>query len=407
MKQFSKFVMVVKLLVVLSLFLVACGDEASTGNNTNAEEDNGGDSATAENGVVKIGVLAPLTGPVAQFGNSVNNGLMLYVEEFNARGNLQIEIISFDEEGDPALGLTGYHSLYDQGVSAIIGSVTSGVTMAIVPEAYMDSMPMISASATHLGVTYDSETGQVFTNMFRTAYIDPYQGYKLANFAYHELGATTAGVLFNTGDDYSTGLTNAFVEQAEALGLEMVATEGFAAGAVEFQSQLTNIAAANPDVLFVPVYYEDVALIAGQAASAGVESTLIGGDGWDSVLNIIADPSLLEGAFYASGYSNDYPSERVQEFLAAYREKHGEDPNMFAAQAYDAAMVLFAAILEVEEHGLERATLEYREAVIDALAATDMETVTGRITFDEYNNPQKPLLILEIEDGVATFWGSY
>jgi len=390
MKQFSKFVMVVSMLVLL-LVLVAC-------------DDNG---ASTDDDVVRIGVLAPLTGPAAQFGNSVYDGLMLYVDEFNERGGLQIEIISFDEEGDPALGLTGYHSLYDQGVSAIIGSVTSGVTMPIVPEAYEDNMPMISASATHVGVTYNSETGQVYTNMFRTAFIDPYQGYKLANFSYHELGATTAGVLFNTGDDYSTGLSNAFVEQAEVLGLEIVAMEGFADGAVEFQSQLTNIASANPDVLFLPVYYEDVALIAGQAASAGVESTLIGGDGWDSVLNIITDPSLLEGAFYASGYSNDYPSERVQDFLAAYREEYDEDPNMFAAQAYDAAMVLFAAILEVEELGLERDSEEYRLAVIDALAATDIETVTGRITFDEYNNPQKPLLILEIEDGEATFWGAY
>jgi len=388
MKQFNKYVMVVSILV-LSLFFVACDD------------------AGTEDDVVTIGVLAPLTGPAAQFGTSVYSGLMLYVEEFNDRGGLQVEIISFDEEGDPALGLTGYHSLYDQGVSAIIGSVTSGVTMPIVPEAYADNMPMISASATHLGVTYDSETGQVFTNMFRTAFIDPYQGYKLANFAYHELDATTAGVLYNTGDDYSTGLSNAFVEQAEVLGLEVVAMEGFADGAVEFQSQLTNIASADPDVLFLPVYYEDVALIAGQAASAGVESTLIGGDGWDSVLNIITDPSLLEGAFYASGYSNDYPSDRVQNFLAAYREEYDEDPNMFAAQAYDAAMVLFAAILEVEELELERESVEYRLAVIDALADTDMETVTGRITFDEFNNPQKPLLILEIEDGDATFWGAY
>ncbi|MCL1990986.1 MAG: ABC transporter substrate-binding protein [Defluviitaleaceae bacterium] len=390
MKQFRKFAMVASLLV-LSVFLVACQDDAST-----SDED-----------VIRIGVLAPLTGSAAQFGNAVYNGIMLYVEEFNARGGLQIEIISFDEEGDPALGLTGYHSLYDQGVAAIIGSVTSGVTMAIVPEAYLDHMPMISASATHLGVTYNAETGQVFTNMFRTAYIDPYQGYKLANFAFQEMGAATAGVLFNTGDDYSTGLTQAFVEQAEVLGLEIVAIEGFSTGAVEFQSQLTNIAAANPDVLFLPVYYEDVALIAGQAASAGVQSTLIGGDGWNSVLTIIADPSLLEGAFYASGYSNDYPSERVQAFLAAYRAKYNADPNMFSAQAYDAAMVLFAALVEVDDLGFERASVEHRLAIIDALAATDIEAVTGSITFDEFNNPQKQLLILEIQEGVSTFWGPF
>ena len=357
---------------------------------------------------VKIGVLAPLTGGVAQYGNYVNNGVMLFIEEYNAAGGFKgtpVELVTYDEEGDAAKAVVGYNSLYDQGITAVIGSVTSTPTMAVVPLAYEDNMPMITASATAYAVTVNEETGEVFTNMFRSCFIDPFQGEKMADFAANELGAATAAVLFCSEDDYSIGLKDAFVKKAAEVGLEIVAMEGFGTNAVDYKGQLTNIASKNPDVLFIPYYYENVALAAPQAAEAGITVPLLGADGWDGVLNIIADSSFVEGAYFCSGYSVDDPSDRVQDFLANYQAKYsGEVPNMFAAQGYDAAAILVAAM---EKATGEMGSEDYRLSVIAELAATNMEGVTGHVTYDELNNPQKTATINYITDGVATFWGTY
>ncbi|MCL2495896.1 MAG: ABC transporter substrate-binding protein [Clostridiales bacterium] len=365
---------------------------------------------SAENGDVNIGIIGPFTGNVAQYGLAVRNGAMLYIEEYNAAGGLngkQIHAVPYDEEGDPAKALTGYHSLIDSGVTAIIGSVTSRPTMAIVPEALADEMPMITASATAAAVTYDEETGTLYGNMFRSCFIDPFQGEKMADFAKVQLNAATAAVIFNTGDDYSIGLKEAFVKKANEIGLTLVAQEGYADGAVDFQSQLTNIAAKNPDVLFAPDYYNTIALISGQARNAGVTAVMLGGDGWDTVLNVMTDAAPIEGSFYCSGYSVEDTTPSVQTFLAAYEAKYNEVPNMFAAQAYDAAMILLAAMEQAEESGHAVGSIEYRRTIINAMRATNMEGVTGHITYDEFNNPVKTAVIINIENGEAKFWGKF
>ena len=169
---------------------------------------------------------------------------------------------------------------------------------------------------------------------------------------------------------------------------------------------LVVIAAAAPDVLFVPDYYSVVALVATQADAAGVTATLLGADGWDTVLQVVEDASLLEGAYYCAGYSKNDETEAVQNFIAAYEAEYGSAPNMFAAQAYDAAAILFAA-LEKVDGSLTVGSDEYKQAVIDALNATDMECVTGHVTYDELNNPEKTAAIIQIKDGAESFWGKY
>ena len=353
---------------------------------------------------IKVGVLAPLTGSVAEYGVAVANGVKMYVEELNAAGGIngkQVELIEYDEEGDSAKAVTGYNSLVDQGVTAIIGDVTTAPTIAVVVESQADQIPMITASATV------AEDGTVYENMFRSCFIDPFQGSKMASFASEKLGAKTAAVLYNTGSDYSIGCAEAFQEQAAAVGMEVVAVESYADGATEFQSQLTNIASKSPDVLFIPDYYSVIALVAQQANAAGVTATMLGSDGWDSVLDVVTDASLLEGSYYCSGYSIQDTSEAVQTFVSAYQEKYDASPNMFAAQGYDAAMIMCAALAKAEEQGLTAGTEEYMAAVIDALNATDMECVTGHVTYDEFNNPEKTAAIINITGGTAEFWGKY
>ena len=369
--------------------------------------------AFAASDTIKVGVLAPLTGAVAQYGNAVNNGVMMYFEELNANGGIngkQVELVTYDEEGDPVKAVTGYNYLMDQGVVAIVGDVTTGPTKAVVAESQADLTPMITASATAEDVTCqlneDGSVAMVYENMFRSCFIDPFQGSKMAAFAKEQMGAGTAAILYNTGSDYSVGLTKAFEATAAEQGLEVVAVESYADGAVDFQSQLTNIA-AKPDVLFVPDYYSVIALVAQQAQSAGVKATMLGADGWDSVLGVVTDAALLEGAYYCSGYSTEDTREEVQTFVANFKAKYDTDPDMFAAQGYDAAMIMAAAIEKAEASGAKAGSDEYRQAIIDALKATDMDCVTGHVTFNEYNNPEKTAAIINITGGAAKYWGNY
>lgn len=400
--------LVAALLAVSCFAFAGCTQQPADGADQPGQS-GGADQPEQSGDTLKIGMLAPLTGEVAEYGVAVANGVRLYVKEYNAAGGMNgtpIELVEYDEEGDPAKAVTGYNSLVDQGVAAIIGDVTTGPTVAVVVESQADNMPMITASATAAAVTVDPDTGAVYENMFRSCFIDPFQGEKMATFAFDELGAKTAAILYNTGIDYSVGLTDAFREKAAELGLEIVAEESYADGAVDFMSQLTTIAAAAPDVLFVPDYYSVVALVATQADAAGVTATLLGADGWDTVLQVVEDASLLEGAYYCAGYSKNDETEAVQNFIAAYEAEYGSAPNMFAAQAYDAAAILFAA-LEKVDGSLTVGSDEYKQAVIDALNATDMECVTGHVTYDELNNPEKTAAIIQIKDGVESFWGKY
>lgn len=408
---------------VLSVsMLAACGGSGSgsaaesaapAAGDSAAPAGEGGDEPAApavSGGSIRVGILAPLTGDVAQYGIAVSNGAKLYLEQVNEAGGVNgktVEIAEYDEEGDPAKAVTGYNYLLDEGVTAIIGDVTTAPTLAVVPEAQADNMPMITASATAAAVTVNEETNEVYQNVFRSCFIDPFQGEKMAAFVAEKLAGKTAAVLFNTGSDYSVGLKDSFVSKAAEVGLEIVATEGYSDGAVDFQSQLTNIASKNPDALFLPDYYNTVALVAQQASSAGLETAMIGVDGWDTVMSVVTDPSLLEGAYYCSGYSAEDTTEAVQQFLSDYKARYNEEPNMFSAQGYDAAMILVAALEKAEAAGLEAGSGEYKQAVIDAMKATDMECVTGHVTYNEFNNPEKTAVIINITGGAAKFWGKY
>ena len=414
----KKILCVLLALVMVLGCLAGCGaTEEPAADNENevsgevADEPETSDTAD-EGGTITLGWLGPLTGGVAQYGLAVQNGVKLYVEQLNAAGGIngkQVEVIYYDEEGDATKAITGYSALMDDGVVAIIGDVTTAPTLAVVTEAYADNTPMITASATAEDVTYNADSDTVYTNMFRSCFIDSFQGDTMARFAKEILGAETAAVLYDNGDPYSTGVYEYFLAKCEELGVDVVAVESYASGSVDFSGQLTNIAAAGADVLFLPVYYNDVALIATQAADAGVTSTLLGVDGWSSVMDAVTDSALVEGAYYCSGYSVKDTSELVVKFLADYAEAYGSEnlPNMFDAQGYDAAWILCNAIAVAEESGAEYGSDEYKQAIIDAMAATDFDFVTGHVSFDEMNNPQKTAAIIQITGGEEGFWGSY
>jgi len=390
--------------MVFATAMLMVASLATACRNDDAEYLRGGEAVSE----VTIGMISPLTGGASQFGTAVQRGVNLYIDQFNALDGLQVNIIVHDDEGTAPGAVLGFDRLVDQ-VTAIIGGVTSGPTRAIVPLGYEANMPMITATATHFNVTVCADSGQVFTNMFRACFIDPFQGQRMAEFSAEVLGAQTAAILYSNEIDYSIGLMESFVARAAEVGIEIVEVQRFADDALDFRSQLAIIAQSNPDVLFIPAYYRHIGLIGPQSVDIGLpNTTLIGADGWATTTDFMADSSSVEGAYFLTGFSSEADDPLVQDFVEAYRARHGETPNMFAAQAFDAAKILVAA-LEVTIAGTDYVpgSDQFRTALIANMAATDIYGVTGRITYDELNNPEKTAIILQVRDGQEVFWGYF
>ena len=358
---------------------------------------------------ITIAFIGNTTGDYAQYGIPVRNGAKLYIDQLNAKGGIngkQIELLEYDDKGDGVEAVNSFNLARDKGITAVIGSVLTGPSISLDDATYDINMPQISASATSYGLTV-MEDGSVRTNVFRSCFIDPFQGEKMADYAYNKLGAKTAAILYESGSDYSEGLKDAFVAKAGALGLEVVATEAFATGDKDFNAQMTKIAGTHPDVVFMPIYYGEAGLAITQGRQAGMKAVVLGGDGFGGIKDY-ASAEDLEGTVYCSGYAPG--TESVAQFEKDYCATYEVDvvPNMFAPLAYDAAMLMCNALAAAEEKGLEAGSDEYKQAVIDALAATSgVEGITGSYTFNETNDPVKSAAMIQLQGGEEKFTELY
>jgi len=359
---------------------------------------------------IKVGILGCHTGDYAVYGLAVKNGATLYIDKFNEAGGIdgkKIEIVAYDNKGDDAESVNAFTRMVDEGIAGLIGDVLTGNTLAVVAEANPINMPMITASATAAAVTYDADSGKVNKNVFRTCFIDPFQGEKMADYAADVFKAKTAAVIVETGNDYAIGLKDAFKAKCAALGVTIVQEEGYSKGDKDFKSQMTNIKAKDPDVVFCPNYYQDIGLIVTQAREAGIDVPFLGGDGWAGVKDY-ASAADLEGCVFTSGYASG-ANDDIKAFEAEYKAKYGEETlNMFSATAYDAAMVLCNALKVVEgKDDITAGSDEYKQAVIDAIRdnSNDIKGITSPegYTFDEYNNPIKPVVVIKLENGKEAF----
>lgn len=371
------------MLLGLSFLITACGGEKEATT-----------KKTDEAATIKIGGLGPLTGPLAIYGVTATNGSKLAFEEINKNGGIlgkQVEFVLFDEKGDSTEAVTAYNRLVDEGVVALVGDITSKPSLAVAEIAAQDNMPMITPTGTQFNIT---EAGP---NVFRVCFTDPYQGVILANLAKNNLKANTVAIMVNNSSDYSDGVAEAFIKEAERLGLKIVAKEGYAEGDKDFRAQLTKVAATNPDVLLVPDYYEQVALITTQAREVGVNSTFIGPDGWDGVAKALDSSAYgaVENSYFTNHYSVEDTNEKVQNFLKAYREKYKDEPSAFSALSYDAAYLMKDAI--------EKAGSTDKDAIVKAMKESDFAGVTGHLRFDEKNNPVKAVTVLKVVNGNYTF----
>jgi branched-chain amino acid transport system substrate-binding protein len=342
---------------------------------------------------IRIGGVGPLTGEAATFGVSTKNGYDMAVAEWNAKGGVlgkQVKLTFADDKGDPAEGATVFTKLIEQDKSvAIVGTVMSKVSLAGAPICQNAKIPMMATSSTNPKVTL------VGNYIFRTCFIDPFQGTVGAVFAFNDLKAKKAACIFDVGNDYTKGLSEFFKAKFTALGGQVVGYEGHATGTTDFKAQLTKVLAAGPDILYVSDYYNDVALIAKQARELGFKGPLVGGDGWDSPKLMEVGGAAVEGCFFTNHYSQDDTAPMVQAFVKSYKTKYGAEPDALAALGYDATNIMLDAI--------QRAGKTDGDAIRDALTKTDLQTVTGKVKFDGDRNPVKSAVIIEIKGGKQVF----
>jgi len=339
---------------------------------------------------IKIGYFGDLSGPTFNFGRSAINGVLLAAAEINQLGGIngrQIDVVIDDDKGSPEEAARLTAKLIDQDkVVAIIGGGTSGNNRAAAPKAFASHIPLIAPSSTDPAVT------QAGDYIFRTCFVDSFQGEVMATFATNTLKAKKAAILFDFNSPYGRGLTDFFEISFAKLGGQIVSKQSYTQGDADFKGQLSSIKAAEPDVIYIPGYYGDVAVIAKQARALGLVQPLLGGDGWDAPELWQLGGDALNNSYISTHYSVDNPSPVIQSFVHEYKQRYGNlVPDAHAALAYDATRLLFDAI--------KRAGTTDGASVRDALAqTTNFAGVTGVINIDADRNAVKPAVVLKLQD---------
>ena len=333
---------------------------------------------------IPIGLIFPLSGPVSMFGNASRDGALLAIEEINAAGGIlgrQLIPFSEDDQGSGEMTINAFTMLTTRhNVGLIVGSSTSGATIAVSEFAQRSGVVLISPSATNIRVT------QAGNFIFRACFIDPFQGVVGAEFAFNNLGSRRAAVLYDAGADYNTDLAMAFRDHFTSLGGTIVAFEAYQTGDVDFNAQIARIRATNPDIIFLPNYVHDVSLQIRQIRGMGMNIPLLGGDGWDGVVDHIGTEAL--NTFWSAGFAADTTDPRGVAFVRAFEARFNRPATQFAALGYDAMMIVADAI--------RAAGTADPAAVRAAMERTDGYYITGRIRFDANRNPVKGAAIMEI-----------
>lgn len=357
-------------------------------------------NATASN-TIKIGWMGSLTGDQAVWGQCEFNTVKMLFDEINAKGGVlgkKLEVIGYDTKGDPQEAVNVAKRLTGQDkVVAILGPNASGSAIPIAPVLEAAKVPDIATVATNPKVTVLD--GKVKPYNFRVCFIDPYQGAVAAGYAADVLKAKSAAILYDVGDDYSQGLTQFFEETFTKKGGTIVAKEGFKSGDVDFRPQLSKIKAANPDIIFMPYFFKEVALSANQARELGIKATLMGGDGWPSEQLMSMAKDAVNGSYVVNHL--DFNDPEVQDFKARYKAKYGKDVELNGYLVHDAVLMLVDAI--------QRAGEADSDKIAKALETTDIKGITGKIKIgkDTHNPEGKDAAIIKLVDGQYVFQQKY
>ncbi len=358
----------------------------------------GSDSGSSSSSdVFKIGAIGPFTGGAAAYGNAVQWGAQIAVDEINAAGGIngyQIEYKAEDDECDNQKSVNAYNTLKDWGAQFIVGSTTSGCCIAVADEAHNDNMFQITPSGSAVDcVKYD--------NAFRVCFSDPAQGTASAQYIGQNKLATKIAIIYDSSDVYSSGITETFVAEAANQGLEIVSQEAFTADSkTDFSVQIQKAIDGQAELIFLPIYYSEAALILQQASTMGATATFFGCDGMDGILGVENfDTSLAEGLMLLTPFSADATDDLTQNFVKKFKEAHEIVPNQFAADAYDAVYAIKAA---AEKAGLtpDMSTSDICNAMKTAMTEISVDGLTSLgMTWSATGEPTKEPKAVVIKNG--------
>ncbi len=412
MKKYNKIISAVMASAMAASLLAGCGNSADGGASSadGAAADNGaaagtsdttteagGETAAAGGTVIKIGGIGPTTGSAAVYGLAVQNAAQLAVDEINAAGGINGVMIEFkfeDDECDAEKSVNAYNTLKDWGMQMLMGTVTSGCSIAVAEKTAEDNMFQLTPSGSAVDcVKYD--------NAFRVCFSDPNQGMASAKYIGENAIASTVAVIYDSSDIYSSGIYEKFAAEAANQPFEIVSAEAFTADSrTDFSVQLQKAKDAGAELVFLPIYYTEASLILSQSSTLGYAPIFFGCDGLDGILNVENfDTSLAEGVMLLTPFAADAEDELTKKFVSAYKEKFGDTPNQFAADAYDAIYAIKAA---GEKAGItpDMDMSAMCEAMKAAMPQITLDGLTGvGMTWDASGEPNKEPKAVKITNG--------
>lgn len=328
--------------------------------------------------------MGSLSGKASAFSKNTLKGVELAIQQAQDEG-LKIELVKINNSGNPKTAVSNMNKLVQQNdVMAILGEVSSAMSLAIAPIAQQAQIPMVSPTSTHPRVT------EIGNYIFRICFIDPFQGFVMAKFAIEHLKMTKVAILKDSASEYSKGLSDHFTNTFESLGGEILMDEVYHSGDRDFKVQLEQIRKTSPEGLFLPGYYRDVALIARQARTMGIRAQFLGGDGWDSSRLFEIGRESVNGGFFTNHFTLESKEPKAQEFIKQFRKKYSKNPDGLSARGYDAAQVIIEAMKQAKKIS--------RQSIRNELAALkDFPGVTGTTTMNIKRNAIKPAVVLKVE----------
>ena len=379
----------------LAVAMVAAMTEAMAagcGSKSEGEKSSGSDSE-----VIKIGAIGPVTGAAAVYGQAVKNGAELAVEEINAAGGIngaQVEFKFEDDEHDAEKAVNAYNNLKDWGMQALLGTVTSAPCVAVGEVANQDNMFLLTPSGTAVEcVQYD--------NAFRVCFSDPMQGLESAKYIGENGLASKVAVIYDSSDVYSTGIYEAFVKEAANQDFEVVAAEAFTSESkTDFSVQLQKAKDSGAELVFLPFYYSEASLVLKQAAGMNYNPIFFGCDGMDGILAVEGfDANLANNLMFLSPFTPTSTDEAIQKFVTAFKDKYGDTPNQFAADAYDGIYAMKAAMEKADvKPGM--ASSDVCDGLKSAMVEIEIDGVTAKgLTWEASGEPSKEPMVVKIENG--------
>ena len=384
----------VSLFLALALMVASL---AGCGSADGGSADGGSNSGAEAGTVFKIGGIGPLTGGASIYGIAVRNGAQIAVDEINAAGGINGVQIAFDfqdDEHDAEKAVNAYNTLKDWGMQVLMGTVTSTPCVAVADKTAADGMFQITPSGSSTDCIKND-------NVFQVCFTDPNQGIKSAQYIGEAGLAQKVAVIYDSSDTYSSGIAEAFVAESANQPFEVVSSEAFTQDSkTDFTVQLQKAKEAGADMVFLPIYYQEAALIIQQADKMGYDPVFCGGDGLDGLLGVENfDTSLAEGIILLTPFIADAEDELTKNFVATYQEKYGEVPNQFAADAYDAIYIIKAAIEEADITP-DMSTADMGAALKEAITKISVTCLTGEnMTWEAEGTVNKTPHAVKIVDG--------